>query len=1645
MLIFLSPSVVSSFASTRAAPVHRREASETSETAARGASASRSGPLGLVASSDAKEWRGKADGGKGGTQGAANEAREGLFSFSRRASVSSSLPDVQSSLEQVDAGLPRPSPFLSSSPPSLADASSPLPQHSSPPSPSSPVSSFDAQFVSPAFLLTLSEARSSLALELPAPVVDIRPSPRVPSLHLLPGSFSADDPEASPPPPPPPPPRASPWAAFLHRHCGAPREGTGESESLWSSLATLWEAHALPALTLPKSWFAAVFLTHLRDPSHVVALLSASNRVYIQQQSEALRSRGAETWTEETAEASQVDGDGAIPPHPSDADSAAPAWASLLPCFAEPFSCHPVPLSLVAAFARYFVSLFPFLLLLVLPVLLLRLVPAVISATLPVEPTDEACFSILSASSAPSSPFHLQAMLFPASPAHSEASSVAASPRLARVRVLCPLRPTLAQAAARRSLTFAALVVLFASVFAASSWGATTQIDASLCAIAHAAEAFFGSPLAHQRPAAASAQGRLPRRDREDSEGLGRSRLQGDRERRDERANRDGRETREGRENREGRREAREGREERNGVSGEQATRNRVEQRDKENRETAGHAFAGGERWAKATRAPCRASDGDKADETEFAAPVDFVGISGVTRQLDAFACAWNSAALAAYSVFFSESDEALSASLSPLPRNARGDSDRDSRESSGHASRGRAGEKAGKTRQDAGRAGQDQGSGDGPTGEGDERRRGSGLEPAKRGEQSEHPEREPSEASGGLGASSTTRGASSPASVSEIRQALASALEIATELETRWAARQRLLSLDPARPPPDEAAACSGGHNGGEQAKGQAPWRAMWRSFLTRLRHLCASAWTCLLSRRGRGKLAETPETPRVCGAPREVEATPRETRKGGAPAEDFSSPAGSSSSRVRRCDMRPHAPRDDAHASRQREEDLSEARSEAGGVQEERRRGNLDADDARFSLVSLLHSRDARGAERRPAAPEWDGGAGKPGQIRPTDSDGFLRLQGGVLRCTDAGRRRRLATFTRQLLVYVQEEARTLRAFVQTHFSPSARRDTASAIADAHDRLELGVAAVELPLLWRNLEWALTQFHVFVTGLLRLSRLTVFLGQVFRSRRSREKQVLSLFASISSFPFTCCLSLCADSRGIHAAFPSPLLPVRRMLLRSGRGSCIALVGGVPRLRPSSTALGPRAAGPRAFFCFPVDQNPTGAGLSTLLAFVPDASPLSPALFRESLSHCLSLPVESPRPSAASAPVSFPLAAESEKLRNFVYQALPPSLRAFFEATEAPPVSFDWRRRTGASGDGFGAAGRNEEDRKGSRQPEDLGETGREAPARARVSLSETRENEGLISELFSAAALLEDQAAAGHRRETDARQRESARTDFFVPWQTLPLGIASKFQQALDRAALHLTREAKGAAGAGRERSGAAKSRRRQATALLASDEETRTERELETAGFSRASSPYASRVETPEEEKARKINLLFAGVLEAAARSDSGASAVTQAVDDLRGDEDGSEWEIVHLWPPLTSTSLLHTSPTDGVNARLPRLLQEMTGDAWAFRGAALPPACADAPVGPLHFPSSELAWQQPEGGGSPDAERKTRERGDRGRERWTDVLRMDGGQPRRCFYVSQDITHELIVSQPRPAVYPAGARGGCSSAKSAVRGA
>ncbi|PHJ24634.1 transmembrane protein, partial [Cystoisospora suis] len=115
--------------------------------------------------------------------------------------------------------------------------------------------------------------------------------------------------------------------------------------------------------------------------------------------------------------------------------------------------------------------------------------------------------------------------------------------------------------------------------------------------------------------------------------------------------------------------------------------------------------------------------------------------------------------------------------------------------------------------------------------------------------------------------------------------------------------------------------------------------------------------------------------------------------------------------------------------------------------------------------------------------------------------------------------------------------------------------------------------------------------------------------------------------------------------------------------------------------------------------------------------------------------------------------------------------------------------------------------------------------------------------------------------------------------------------------------------------------------------------------------------------------EEEEKRKKKKIFDRFIydrlieEAISSPDGGEKEVLRALGEMtRGKktgDDGSEWFLFCGWPPYASTSLLYTSPSDGVNSEIPRLLQELTGDAWAFKGAALPPACANALYGPTDF--------------------------------------------------------------------------------------
>ncbi|KFG29642.1 putative transmembrane protein [Toxoplasma gondii p89] len=1535
--------------------------------------------------------------------------------------------------------------------PSLSPSWSCLPDAASPSSsaPSSSDSPLDA-------LLPSSESLALVAPpELPPPVVNIDPDRRVSSLHLFPESFTKDkDPNVSPPSPPSPPPSpppasappsspVSPWTAFLQRHCGVERGKRGP-RSEKSFFSEFWETAAVPALTLSKNWFSSVF-KHLREKSHVVALLSAITRVYVHQQSEALRSAFADT--EVTTEPRMSEGREI----PSASSSTVSRSSQLLPCFSEPFACRrPVPWSLVGAIARYFlVSLFSFLLLLLLPFLLLRLVRPLLSAALPAESSEEACFSMLS-SSTPSSPcFHAPSLLFPVSPVHSDASSVsdgspasrvsAASSHYARLLLRCPSTlssASSAQTAASKSLLFLALVGIFAALFTVSSWAVSDQIDASLCAIAQAVDA-FGREAAES---AFSPQTKAHAAHEQKPTELALRNLR-------TQARTDARE--EGEEGEEGRKEEEEGRKE-----GEEGRKETVEQ-----------AFLEGKGGAE-TRLPRTSEGGENAEASR-----EFAGIAGLSRQLDALALAWASAA-SAYSEFFSDNDDTRSLAGG---RDGVG-SRRGIRSFHGEERSVQTSQAATESSQETGNGGGEEDSKEQRKREARERRRWrlpwreDGENETRRGK-----ERLPSfgvseEANRRQNGMGETRFESE-----EILRGLSSAVELAVELETRWASRQRLLSLDcvPARN--DEREACSGLLSGGKSPNRKGFWATKWRRCLGRLRTLCASAWTCFRSSyHERAKTLQTPEECFSAGTESREQSLrdARERGEKGSLVEPVASEAFSSKPRVRRCSLRPHAPSESPQESgRVRERgDLCETWRRPGETvgsfsREAEARSKLEnALDASRSLVSLL--RDSRGLG--PASPaELKEDEKVESDRRITDREGRLLRHRGVLRCTDAGRRRRLATFSRQLLVYVQEEERALRAFVETQFSPAGRAEATAAIATAQERLTVGIAAVELPLLWRHLEWTLSQFHAVVTGLLRLSRLAFFLGTLCAALLAFV--IVAIFLWRKAQPFRA--SEGARDTSTREAFLLSFLPIFFQFA----GCCCALA--VSLLLLSSAVSLDFVLLQLPDEAVTESQTPsawikTPQGLSSLLAFVPNAAPLSPALFRESLSHCLWLPVESLEP----APVSF-LLAERQKLRDLVYQALPASIRTLFgeNLEEATQVAFaDWWQRADENRGGSvppGRSRREEEEREtATRREADDGERRTRSSGafangdmqgpddRDAVSFLDRGENADLISGVFSAAAWQGEQLARSIEINKEPRNSATRRTDFFAPWRTLPLGVVSKFANVLDRAASSLTKHLKEEVVIrGEGYSGGVRRRRRDTARVSATQRLSQSEPvPLE----SPEGSCYPS--EREKKDATRKINLLFARVIEAAAQSDGGGRAFIQALEGLRGDGDGSEWEIIHLWPPLTSTSLLHTSPTDGVNARLPRLLQEVTGDAWAFRGAALPPACADAPVGPLHFPSFEApAAHQAEGrdreGEGEQPMRKKRQLSAASSERsdgsaweagdwwgmqgmpgekkqkdswqegggegesgaWNGMVRMEG-QPKRCFYVSQDITPELLVS-------------------------
>ncbi|KEP61706.1 UNVERIFIED_CONTAM: hypothetical protein HHA_267690 [Hammondia hammondi] len=1571
--------------------------------------------------------------GERGTPSAGEEASEKEVHFHQR--VSLSAPSEQRPHSSTDAVVTHPS--LSPTWPCLPDAASPSSPSS--PSPSSAPSSSDFPLDA---LFPSSEILSLVAPpELPPPVVNIDPDRRVSSLHLSPESFTKDkDPNVSPPPSPPPasaPPSSavSPWTAFLQRHCGVQRgkRGTRSEESFFSEV---WETTAVPALTLSKNWFSSVF-KHLRERSHVVALLAASTRVYVHQQSEALMSAFADA--EVTTESHVSEGRET----PSASSSTVSRPSQFLPCFSEPFACrHPVPWSLVGATARYFlVSLFSILLLLLLPFLLLRLVPPLLSAALPAESSEEACFSMLS-SSAPSSPFfHAPSLLIPVSPVHSDTSSVsdgspasrvsAASSHYARLLLRCPSTlssASSAQTAASKSLLFLALAGIFAALFTVSSWAASDQIDASLCAIAQAVDAFgresAESAFSPQTKAHAAHE------QKQTELALRNLRTQ---------ARTDARE------------EGGEGREE----GGE------------EREETVEQAFLEGEGGAE-TRLPRTSEGGETAEASR-----EFAGIAGLSRQFDALARAWASAA-SAYSEFFSDSDDTRSL--------ARGRDGVHSRRGKGsiHGE-----ERSVQTSQAVPESSQETESGGGEEDskeqiKREERERRRWRLPWRDGENETRRGKEGHPSSFGVNEEASRRQTGRRGETSfeseEILRGLSSAVELAVELETRWTSRQRLLSLDCVPPRNDEREACSGLLCGGKSQNRKGFWATKWRRCLGRLQTLCASAWTWFRSNyQERAKRLQTREE-RISAGTEPQEQSLRDARERGEKGsfvEPLSSEeALSSSPRVRRCSLRPHAPSESPQDSgRVREKgDLCETWRRPGEIagsfsREAEAQGKLEnALDASRSLVSLL--RDSRGLGRAPPA-ELKDDEKVESDRRTTDREGRLLRHRGVLRCTDAGRRRRLATFSRQLLVYVQEEERALREFVETQFSPAGRAEATAAIATAQERLAVSIAAVELPLLWRHLEWTLSQFHAVVTGLLRLSRLAVFLGNLCAA--------LLAFVIVAVFLWRQAQHLraseCASNTSTREAFLLSFLPIFFQFA----GCCCALA--VSLLLLSSAVSLDFVLLQLPGESVTESQTPsswikTPQGLSSLLAFAPNAAPLSPTLFRESLSHCLWLPVESLEP----APVSF-LLAERQKLRDLIYHALPTSIRTIFgyNLEEATQVAFaDWRQRADENGDGSDPPGR-------SRREDEQRETatGREADDgerrtrssgvfansnmqetddRDEVSFLDRQENADLISEVFSTAACQSEQLARSIELTKEPRNSAKRRTDFFVPWRTLPLGLVSKFADVLDRAASSLTKHLKEEVDIRREGHGGRARRRRRGTTRVSV-----TQRQSQSEPVP-LESPEASRYPSQREKEdgTRKINLLFARVIEAAAQSDGGGRAFIQALEGLRGDGDGSEWEIIHLWPPLTSTSLLHTSPTDGVNARLPRLLQEVTGDAWAFRGAALPPACADAPVGPLHFPSFEAeAGHQPEGreregeGEQPMRQKGQLSAASSGRSGWPawdegDWRRMQGmpeekklkgswqegggegergvwnsmdrveGQPRRCFYVSQDITPELLVS-------------------------
>ncbi|PFH31510.1 hypothetical protein BESB_029450 [Besnoitia besnoiti] len=1689
--------------------------------------------------------------------------------------------------------------------------------------------------------------------QLPAPVIDIRPSPPA-SPFKRQAHASAEEGEAETPPSPPirPPARAAapPWTAFLQRHCTrAPAGGADRRQAaggLAAAFAHFWRARVVPALTPSRAWLEKTFLAHVRAPTHVVALLTAINRSYLAQQTDAIARGEAESGAETRG------GDGELSEEAPDDEGGARRGLdgmagdggagrflyenaglqepfSALGFLSEPFAFRPVSSTLVWAFARYLLfSLAPVLLFLLLPLLLLRLLPSVLARSLAADAAAEGDTFSGFVSSIPSSPLNCRDSLvsLASSSVHSEPSnfvpsspsSSSSSSHYARLLLRCPSSLSSASAArqvARRSLLFASLVGVFSLVFFVSAFLATPQLDASLCAVGKAADGFFfgappppGAQGAAEGEDGAADEARARESDaRRKSEGArrfedsaargqnARPALHASRKERGSiwrrtpgglarrlpplqpspaspRAEADPVERR-------GEREV-----------GPQGEKTSLEGSGDEERATSrpepSFAQQGeGERGEEETPMPSleRKNPRDERDgerpPSKGAEARRFSGIEDISHQLHRLARAWTSAADDAFShVFRRESKQFSSSSISaasrapsPFALGRKGPCRSDCEETSSQLGR----EDAPFPRMSA----EDRRAADEPTGDRGELTAES-AETGKEGSAQESLEEEAPPASQGetrRGLSRRARGETAEGAtrehfeeddspVSEPRDELASAIRAAAALEARWAARQRLLALWPS---PQDSGAAEVPRRADASREGESGSAAvrLWKrccSILRSLRGMCACAWDRLFaqSRRvGRGAAGRLEEAQKADLAANAQPTSQGDSAGDGEGRRASRHAAGGSRADSRDRDVRQHAagdPRGPASPGEplQGGRRGGQTREGAGWVEadadvgdraqglprppEERRRqrgGARDLDEAssprpvrvlpfasdgREFAAPAFFAESLEGAGERQASAE--------ASCAPESALGVdAPHRGGVLRCTDAGRRRRLARFIWQLLAFVQEEQRALAEFVQTQFSPVARSEARAAVDEAAELLEVSIATVDLPLLWRSLEWNLTNFHAFVSGTLRLSRLTVLLGVLvsaavacalvafFAWRRKRTSFANSAAPALRQARENFLLSFLPIF--FYLAGCSCALAVSFLLLSSA-GSLDFLLLQLP-----STPATPDAQSSQSLAWIKTHE-----GLSTVLPFLPDSLSASPSLFRSSLSHCLALPLEpgASRAAAAAAPSLLPASVSSffalnERRRSVDLGASATlSVRPSSGGTAEDVASKLWSGEEGAGDERRRSAPavpallpNRMEGRKTCAAEAATGEHAHAGGGRGATDGRCTRErhigeaalkneslgltprrrrNAHLASNVVSTIASQQGASEADGGREEDStslemtRSRgETVRSDFFVPWSFLPLGIAIKFRRARQSAAARLVRRVqdKGAAdgGGGNQRpDGAARreSRGREAVAgrrrtksrgALVAEVEAKGQRGLGEAqrlfSASGASSLVMPRArETAEDETWQVGSLLFTAVLDAAAKHDGGVQAFKKALGDLQSGNDGSEWEIVHLWPPLTATSLLYTSPTEGVNARLPRLLQEMTGDAWAFRGAALPAACADAPVGPLHFPSAaaeqaeELQLETPatgepqRGGRSPRASREKggeppgagerrrpvrgpsvpREANRRaaagGEEREGDGFhartsagrthRPGGDQPRRCFYVSQDITQEVIVA-------------------------